>query len=502
MDEDSDLATIRWDLVVAGGSRLVRPLPRNTTMLSGSEQLYHDGENLPARSSLKPTRGGMVSRGFRATGRPSNTLSSASLGRHEPDTGFFTRTFNPAPRNGQSYLIGGWGVPHHQSDPDSQRTMLAGGLMPATPAYESPYASASSGAFGLDGQLMSLNSESPQHASTSLQATKSSLSVVLNHVTPASFYGESEISRSASRSLGESRSSSDAPSPAPSSTPRLVRPPKGSNLVVEIPSLTPKKRGRPFAKPRHAPSTDPNYKKRGRPFATAESAAKAAAKAAPHAVAASDSGDGLAKKRGRPFKIRTQLDIPVPEPIYIPFLCEWKGCPAELHNLDTLEAHVFNVHNKKQPSGGRLCLWGNCGMKHEASDETTETRTHDEQNEFTTKAEWKTHINRRHLIPFAWHMGNGPKGTSLSAKPDPDPSPWLKDEDGRQVTPSVRNQPIEEGRAKENNARRFVRKIDGIHWIYERIRSPEAYTQVQVQVPQTGDTSDGDDEDDAWMGYL
>ena len=71
------------------------------------------------------------------------------------------------------------------------------------------------------------------------------------------------------------------------------------------------------------------------------------------------------------------------------------------------------------------------------------------------------------------------------------------DKDGRQVTPSVQSQPIEEGRAKENNARRFIRKIDGIYWIYERIKSPEEY--MKVQVPQTGNTSDGDDEDDTRM---
>jgi hypothetical protein len=71
------------------------------------------------------------------------------------------------------------------------------------------------------------------------------------------------------------------------------------------------------------------------------------------------------------------------------------------------------------------------------------------------------------------------------------------DKDGQQVTPSVQSQPIEEGRAKENNARRFIRKIDGIYWTYERIKSPEEY--MKVQVPQTGNTSDGDDEDDARM---
>ncbi|PMD35276.1 hypothetical protein L207DRAFT_637659 [Hyaloscypha variabilis F] len=495
VDKGSDLATIRWDLAGAVGSRLVSP-SHNTTMLSGSEESHPDGQNLPARSPLKPTRGGMLSVGFGAT------LSSTNSGRHGLDTGFFTRTFDPTPRNG--YPSGGWGIPHQKTDlgPQMQRTMMTGGLVPSIPDYKSPYASASAGAFGLDGQLISRMSGTPQQASSSLQPTKSSISVVLNPVTPASFYGQIDRSRSASTSLDESRSSSDAPSPASYSAPRRGRPPKSSNFVVEIPNLTPKKRGRSFEKGQNVPSTAPSYKKRGRPFATAESAAKAAAKAAARAAAASDSGDGLAKKKGRPFKIRTQLNIPVPEPIYIPFLCEWKGCPAELHNLETLKAHVFNVHNKKQPSGSRICLWGKCGAKYEASDEATETGTLDERNRFMTKAEWKSHINQRHLIPFAWHMGDGPKGTSLSIYPDSEPSPWLKDKDGRQVTPSVHNQPIEEGRAKENNARRFVRKIDGIFWVYERISSPEAYMKVQVHVPHTSNTSDGDDEDDNRMGYL
>jgi hypothetical protein len=61
------------------------------------------------------------------------------------------------------------------------------------------------------------------------------------------------------------------------------------------------------------------------------------------------------------------------------------------------------------------------------------------------------------------------------------------------VTPSVKDQPIEEGRAKDNNARRFLRQIDGVDYIYERIRSPEAYMKVQAP------PSDGDDEDDNQM---
>jgi hypothetical protein len=388
-----------------------RPLNK-PTMPPASEE-HHDAHNLPVRSPLKPTRGGMVSGGFGATSRTSSTLSSTSLGYHLPDTGFFKRSFDPTPRNGRSSLNEGWGTPGQQFDsrPQVQRPMMSGGLVP-TRLWHPPASLSASGAFGVDGQGSSSYRDpgTPQHAKTHVQQANSSVSVILNQVTPATFDGQNEVSGSGSRSLVQSRSGSDAPSPVSSSTPRRGRPPKRSSFVIEIPTLTPEKRGRPFANQQKTPSTDPNYKKRGRPFATAESAAKAAAKAA---AAGSDSADGISKKRGRPFKVRTQLDVPVPEPVFIPFICEWKDCPAELHNLETLVAHVFNVHNKKQTSGSRLCLWGKCGVKHGPSDETTDSQNHDEPNEFKTMAEWKDHINQRHLIPFAWHMGDGPKGTSL-----------------------------------------------------------------------------------------
>ena len=412
VDENLDLAAIRWDLVGARGQTLVCQPLNKPTMPPASEE-HHDAHNLPVRSPLKPTRGGMVSGGFGATNRTSSTLSSTSLGYHLPDTGFFKRSFDPTPRNGQSSLNGGWGTPGQQFDsrPQVQRPMMAGGLV-QTRLWQPSASHSASGAFRLDEQGSSSYRDpgTPQHAKTDVQQANSSLSVVPNPVTPNTFYGQNEVSGSGSRSLVQSRSGSDAPSPVSSSTPRHDRPPKRSSFVIEIPSLASKKQGRPFANQQKTPSTDPNYKKRGRPFATAESAAKAAAKAA---AAGSDSADGITKKRGRPFKIRTQLDIPVPEPVFIPFICEWKGCPAELHNLETLVAHVLNVHNKKQTSGSRLCLWGKCGVKHGPSDETTDSQNHDEPNEFKTKAEWKDHINQRHLIPFAWHMGDGPKGTSL-----------------------------------------------------------------------------------------
>jgi hypothetical protein len=402
-------------------------------MPTDPEEQNHDAHNLPVRSPLKPTRGGITSGGFGSTGRPSSTLPNSSLGRHIPDTGFFRRTFDLTPRYGESSFNKSLEAPHQQYDSrPQQRPMMSGGLVPTrpwippNPAYDSPYASpfgsAPSGDFGLDGQLMSSlhrHPSPPQQVSTPVKQAKSSVSVVLKSVTPVNFYGQNETSGTVSRGLVESESGSSArrPTPvypslynSPYSTPRRGRPPKSSSFVIEIPSLTPQKRGRPFKNPEQTSIIDLNFKKRGRPFKAAESVARAAA-------AGSDSTDGITKKRGRPFKVRTQLDIPVPEPVFIPFICEWKGCPAELHNLGTLQAHVLNVHNKKQPSGNRLCLWGQCGVKHEPTGEATDFPTPDETNEFKSKAEWKDHINQRHLIPFAWHMGDGPKGTSLCMFP-------------------------------------------------------------------------------------
>jgi hypothetical protein len=387
-------------------------------MPPGSEE-QQDAHRLPVRSPLQPNRGGTVSGGFGTPTRTSSTPPSTSLGRRLPDAGFFRPTLDPTARTDQSSLKGGWPTTRQQFDsrPQEQRPLMSGSLgpnrlwHPPIPIYAPPSRPASSGVFGLDGQssLSHRIPDPPQHASTSKQQAKSSVSV-LTPVTPATFHGQNEVYGSGSRTSNESRSGSDTRSPISSSTPRRSQPLKNSHIVIEIPSVTPKKPGRPFASQQKTHSTDSNYKKRGRPFATAESAARAAAKAA---AAGSDSAEGVTKKRGRRFKVRTQLDIPVPEPVFVPFICEWKGCPAELQNLETLETHVFNVHNKKQASGNRICLWGKCGVKHQASYETTYSQNYDELNEFKTKAGWKNHINQRHLIPFAWHMGDGPKGTSL-----------------------------------------------------------------------------------------
>jgi hypothetical protein len=44
-----------------------------------------------------------------------------------------------------------------------------------------------------------------------------------------------------------------------------------------------------------------------------------------------------------------------------------------------------------------------------------------------------------------------------------------------QATPSIKDQPIEEGIAKDNNAARFRKKRDGLYIILEPVENPEAY---------------------------
>ncbi|KAF9772260.1 hypothetical protein IL306_010042 [Fusarium sp. DS 682] len=141
---------------------------------------------------------------------------------------------------------------------------------------------------------------------------------------------------------------------------------------------------------------------------------------------------GFPKRRGRPPK----QPSPPPETIYykmdapfFPFLCEWRDCKAELHNLETLRRHVYIVHGDDEN-----CLWGEC-------------RRLEHPSEFETDEGFKEHVEEAHLVPLSWHCGDGfnnhcerrlPKNTADDV-PD-----YLKDEHGNQVTPSIRDQQEED----------------------------------------------------------
>ncbi len=153
-------------------------------------------------------------------------------------------------------------------------------------------------------------------------------------------------------------------------------------------------------------------KKRGRHLKTGEAGVKAAAiKASTYSK--------MAGQLSRPRKRWEHTEVPVPEPIYYAFICEWKGCVAELQNLETLRRHLLVIHGMKQENGRIACLWRNCRKAGEVTQEVAASDSDEvvqvpvsEPLEFLTRHSWKDHI-QIHIQHIAQYMGDGPKGTYL-----------------------------------------------------------------------------------------
>ena len=150
---------------------------------------------------------------------------------------------------------------------------------------------------------------------------------------------------------------------------------------------------------------------------------------------------GHAKRRGRPPKAPSPLPWQVYRSLqtsFVAFLCEWSGCRAELHNLDTLRRHISVVHCRKAAAAPFICRWGACAQKSSASSEC---------QVFPDEPSLREHVEEAHLVPFSWHVGDGPRNSGGPVKHplDEDEIPgYLKDEQGNQVTPSIRDQQVED----------------------------------------------------------
>ncbi|KAK0386891.1 hypothetical protein NLU13_5204 [Sarocladium strictum] len=154
------------------------------------------------------------------------------------------------------------------------------------------------------------------------------------------------------------------------------------------------------------------------------------------------------KRRGRPPKPTS----PPPKELYrqasaefFAFLCEWRGCRAELHNLPTLRRHVHVVHGEEGSRHG--CQWGSCQSGTAATTGTA-------------GRSFRKHIEEQHLIPVAWHVGDGPRHqgdgiTPLVPRRASDGGReiprWLMDEHGRQVTEGIWDQQVEDKAAWRRN---------------------------------------------------
>lgn len=159
------------------------------------------------------------------------------------------------------------------------------------------------------------------------------------------------------------------------------------------------------------------------------------------------------KRRGRPPRppsptARNIWDTMAP-PKYVPFQCEWGNCRAELQNIQTLRKHLRVVHGTSDPL---VCRWAKCGKA-------------DQPPIFAQNSEFQNHVDKVHLMPYVWHCGEGQsnsrcvimkKSTDLGQDEIPG---YLFGPDGEQVTPSVRNQALEDALTYRENRRRLKRLL-------------------------------------------
>ena len=106
---------------------------------------------------------------------------------------------------------------------------------------------------------------------------------------------------------------------------------------------------------------------------------------------------------------KDQDPLSAPKPHFCVYKCLWRGCTAELHNLDTLSKHVSKIHCKPSLDGNYECLWATCGKAIKDVDAATEEETESfSRPSFYSEHDLKAHIEKAHLSVIAWSLGDGP----------------------------------------------------------------------------------------------
>ncbi|CAI7677500.1 unnamed protein product [Penicillium discolor] len=97
------------------------------------------------------------------------------------------------------------------------------------------------------------------------------------------------------------------------------------------------------------------------------------------------------RRPGRPSKnAATNIEVAIhrEQPVYYQiFPCKWEGCTAELHNIESIRAHLIKVHIPHS----LVCKWQDCGNKTPMA-----------------AADMFTHLSSEHVSKMAWELGDGP----------------------------------------------------------------------------------------------
>lgn len=143
-------------------------------------------------------------------------------------------------------------------------------------------------------------------------------------------------------------------------------------------------------------------KKKGRPVGWRKSVhsreAQGLTPAKPGTSSATKPKPNIAKKEAR-----------LQEPTYQVYKCRWLGCSAELHSLEVLKKHIIKIHGQASAQDTYPCLWQSCRAKSGGEQSAT----------FDHIDDWLAHVDKDHLQPVAWKLGDGPRG-GLSGESDAD----------------------------------------------------------------------------------
>lgn len=107
-----------------------------------------------------------------------------------------------------------------------------------------------------------------------------------------------------------------------------------------------------------------------------------------------------ANKSKEPKQFTPKKEKQVVDPLYQVYKCQWGGCSAELHNLDTLKKHIVKVHGTENDANKYECWWKGCGAA---------TRHEGKVANFDTIEEWIGHVEEKHMNPIGWKLGDGPQ---------------------------------------------------------------------------------------------